>query len=105
MPRLGKRIATSNTATAIGGVFMSAISDAEFLRLLRKDIDYFGRAIDRFEDLIPRVCAPVQDQWRLQAQSRRNFTLELEIILDKAEHCVTASMNGKTKSKMNSATH
>ena len=71
---------------------MSAISDAEFLRLLRKDIDYFGRAIDRFEDLIPRVCAPVQDQWRLQAQSRRNFTLELEILLDKAEQCVNASL-------------
>jgi hypothetical protein len=67
---------------------MSAVSDGEFLRLLKKDIDYFERAIERFEDLIPRVCAPVQDQWRLQAQSRRNFALELEILLEKAEHCV-----------------
>jgi hypothetical protein len=73
---------------------MSAIGDAEFLRLLKKDIDYFGRAIDRFEDLIPRVCASVQDQWRLQAQARRNFALELEILLDKAEQCVTASVSG-----------
>ena len=67
---------------------MSAVSDGEFLRLLKKDIEYFERAVERFEDLIPRVCAPVQDQWRLQAQSRRNFALELEILLDKAEHCV-----------------
>lgn len=71
---------------------MSVIGDAEFLRLLKSDIDYFTRAVNRFEDLIPRVCAPVQDQWRLQAQSRRNFAMELEILLEKAEHCVTASM-------------
>jgi hypothetical protein len=70
---------------------MPATIDGEFLRLLKNDIDYFARAIDRFEDLIPRVCAPVQDQWRLQAQSRRNFALELEILLDKAEECVNAS--------------
>jgi hypothetical protein len=70
---------------------MSATIDGEFLLLLKKDIDYFERAIDRFEDLIPRVCAPVQDQWRLQALSRRNFALELEILLDKAEGCVNAS--------------
>jgi hypothetical protein len=71
---------------------MSATIDGEFLRLLKKDIDYFERAIERFEDLMPRVCAPVQDQWRLQAQSRRNFVLELEILLDKAEQCVNASV-------------
>jgi hypothetical protein len=70
---------------------MSATIDGKFLRLLKKDIDYFERAIERFEDLIPRVCAPVQDQWRLQMQSRRNFALELEILLDKAEQCVNAS--------------
>jgi len=70
---------------------MSAGRDAEFLRLLEKDIDYFDRAIDRFEDLIPRVCAEVQDQWRLQAQSRRDFALELQILLEKTERCVAAS--------------
>jgi hypothetical protein len=71
---------------------MPATIDGEFLRLLKNDIDYFARAIDRFEDLIPRVCASVQDQWRLQAQTRRNFALELEILLDKAEECVNASV-------------
>jgi hypothetical protein len=85
---------------------MSAIGDAEFLRLLKKDIDYFGRAIARFEDLIPRVCASVQDQWRLQAQSRRNFTLELEILLEKAEQCVPASVSGgKNKHHSDSASY
>jgi len=85
---------------------MSAIGDAEFLRLLKKDIDYFGHAIDRFEDLIPRVCASVQDQWRLQAQTRRNFTLELEILLEKAEQCVTASVSdGRNKNQSDSATY
>ncbi len=71
---------------------MSVIGDAEFLRLLKKDVDYFATAVERFEDLIPRVCASIQDQWRLQAQSRRNFTLELEILLEKAEECVGASL-------------
>jgi hypothetical protein len=71
---------------------MSAVSDGEFLRLLQKDIEYFESAVERFEDLIPRVCAPVQDQWRLQAQSRRNFALELEILLEKAEQCVGGSV-------------
>lgn len=71
---------------------MSAVSDGEFLRLLEKDIEYFERAVTRFEDLIPRVCAPVQDQWRLQAQSRRNFSLELEILLEKAQECVHGSV-------------
>jgi hypothetical protein len=85
---------------------MSAIGDAEFLRLLKSDIDYFGRAVSRFEDLIPRVCASVQDQWRLQAQSRRNFTLELEILLEKAEECVSASVHcGKSKSQSDSASY
>ena len=82
---------------------MSA-NDVEFLRLLKNDIDYFTRAVERFESLVPRVCAPVQDQWRLQAQSRRNFAMELEILLDKAEHCVTASLHGKNESNSNSAT-
>jgi hypothetical protein len=63
---------------------MSAIGDAEFLRLLKNDIDYFGRAVERFEDLIPHISAPLQDQWRLQAQARRNFALELEVLLEKA---------------------
>jgi hypothetical protein len=71
---------------------MSIIGDAEFLRLLKKDVDYFAAAVERFEDLIPRVCASIQDQWRLQAQSRRNFTLELEILLEKAEECVGSSL-------------
>jgi hypothetical protein len=70
---------------------MSGSGDLEFLRLLKKDVDYFTQAISRFEDLIPGVCASVQDQWRLQAQSRRNFALELEILLEKAEECVSAS--------------
>jgi hypothetical protein len=74
---------------------MSALGDAEFLRLLKEDIDYFTGAVQRFEDLIPRVCSSVQDQWRLQAQTRRNFAVELEILLDKAEHCVGASLNDK----------
>jgi hypothetical protein len=73
---------------------MSALGDTEFLRLLKKDVDYFSAAVERFEEIIPRVCASVQDQWRLQAQSRRNFALELEILLDKAEECVAASTNG-----------
>jgi hypothetical protein len=81
----------SEIATAIGGFSMSAVGDEEFLRLLKGDVDYFTRAIERFEDLIPNVCAPLQDQWRLQAQSRRNFALELEILLDKAEDCVSAT--------------
>ena len=71
---------------------MSAVSDGEFLRLLQKDIEYFERAVKRFENLIPQVCAPVQDQWRLQAQARKNFVLELEILLEKAEHCVSGTI-------------
>ncbi len=81
---------------------MSAIGDAEFLSLLRKDIDYFAHAIERFEDLIPRVCSSVQDQWRLQAQTRRDFALELEILLTKAEECVTASIAGKNNGRSKS---
>jgi len=46
---------------------MSA-ADPEFLRLLKKDIDYFERAVERFEELVPRVSAPIQDQWRLRPQ-------------------------------------
>jgi hypothetical protein len=74
---------------------MSAIGDEEFLRLLKKDVDYFTHAVERFEELVPKVCASLQDQWRLQAQSRRNFALELEILLDKAEECVSAPLAGK----------
>ena len=76
---------------------MSAIGDAEFLRLLKKDVDYFTNAVERFEELIPRVCATIQDQWRLQAQSRRNYALELEILLEKAEECVSAPLVGKRR--------
>jgi hypothetical protein len=71
---------------------MSALADAEFLRLLKKDIDYFERTVELFEDLIPRLSAPVQDQWRLQAQSRRNFALELMILLEKAEQFAGSPM-------------
>lgn len=71
---------------------MPAASDKEFFKLLKIDIDYFTRAIERFEDLIPRVCAPVQDQWRLQAQARKNFALDLRILLDKAERCADPSL-------------
>lgn len=71
---------------------MSAISDKEFLRLLQMDVDYFAQAVNRFEELVPRVCASLQDQWRLQAQSRRNFTFELQILMQKAEECVKTSL-------------
>lgn len=74
---------------------MSGAGDEEFLRLLKKDVDYFTQAIERFEDLVPRVCASIQDQWRLQAQARRNFALELEILLDTAEKCVADALAGQ----------
>src|ERR1700694_2052700 len=80
--------------------FMSA-ADTEFLRLLKKDIDYFERAVERFEELVPRVSAPIQDQWRLQATVRRNFAMELEILLDKAEECASASAAPRNKSGKN----
>jgi hypothetical protein len=86
-----------------GGVCMSAITDTEFLRLLKKDVDYFKRAIERFENLIPNVCAPVQDQWRLQVQARKNFTLDLEILLDKAEQCVHLSLQAANNDSQESA--
>ena len=70
---------------------MSSIADAEFLRLLKNDIDYFERTVERFEELIPHMSAPVQDQWRLQAQSRRNFALELVILLEKAEQFASST--------------
>src|ERR1017187_925858 len=69
-----------------------SIGDAEFIRLLKKDVDYLRRALERFENLIPSVCAPVQDQWRLQAQSRKDFALELEILLNQAEQCIDPSL-------------
>jgi hypothetical protein len=69
---------------------MSAFADAEFLRLLKKDIEYFERTAEEFEELVPHVSAPVQDQWRLQAQSRRNFALELVILMEKAEQFAIA---------------
>ncbi len=64
---------------------MSALGDKEFLRLLKEDIEYFERVVERFEDLIPRVSAPIQDQWRLQAQARRDFVMDLEILCTKAQ--------------------
>ena len=64
---------------------MSAFADAEFLRLLKKDIEYFERTAEMVEELLPHVSAPVQDQWRLQTQSRRNFALDLVILMEKAE--------------------
>jgi hypothetical protein len=73
---------------------MSAVTDAEFLRLLKKDLAYFTRAVELFENLIPDVCAPVQDQWRLQAQARKNFALDLEILLEKTEECIDPSLQG-----------
>jgi hypothetical protein len=76
-------------------------ADTEFLRLLKKDVDYFERAIERFEDLVPRVSAPIQDQWRLQATVRRNFAMELEILLDKAEECASASAAPRNRSGKN----
>jgi hypothetical protein len=86
---LGTRIALLEASRRC---LMSATIDAEFLRLLKKDVDYFQRAVDHFEKLIPRVCSPLQDQWRLQAQSRKNFSLDLEILMEKAENCVQLSM-------------
>jgi hypothetical protein len=71
---------------------MAAVCDAEFLRLLRKDIDYFTAAMQRFEELIPRVSAPIQDQWRLHAQSRYNVALELEVLLEKTLQCLGEAM-------------
>jgi hypothetical protein len=82
---------------------MSATTDTEFLRLLKKDVDYFRRAVERFENLVPNVCAPVQDQWRLQAQARKNFSLDLEILLDKAEQCVALALGSAKKSGRESA--
>lgn len=73
---------------------MSALAEAEFLRLLKKDIDYFERTVDLFEELIPYLSAPLQDQWRLQAQSRKNFALELVILLEKAEEARSTVVNG-----------
>ena len=70
---------------------MSIAIDAEFCHLLRKDIEYLTRGIERFEDLLPYASAAVQDQWRLQAQARRIFTMELEILLEKATHSVATS--------------
>ena len=71
---------------------MSTLPDTEFLRLLKKDLDYFTHALERFEGLLPDVCSAVQDQWRLQAQARKNFTLDLELLVQKAEHCAQLAM-------------
>jgi hypothetical protein len=64
---------------------MSPAAETEFLRLLKKDISCFERIVEAFEELVPHLSAPIQDQWRLQAQSRRNFAMELMILLEKAE--------------------
>jgi hypothetical protein len=77
----------------------SPIGDAEFLRLLKEDIEYYESAVQRFEDLIPHVSAPIQDQWRLQAQVRRNFALELEILYAKAQVCAGAAMENESGKK------
>jgi hypothetical protein len=75
---------------------MSAVAEAEFLRLLKKDIENFERTVDLFEELIPHLSASVQDQWRLQAQSRKNFVLELVILLEKAEESAKSTMVNAT---------
>ena len=75
---------------------MAAPSDQEFLRILQKDIDYYARAFERFEDMIPHVSATIQDQWRLQAQARRNFALELDILLEKAQVAAGVSAAGNS---------
>lgn len=71
---------------------MSPAAETEFLRLLKKDINCFERIVEAFEELIPYLSAPIQDQWRLQAQSRRNFAMELMILLDKAEQFSGSSL-------------
>ncbi len=70
---------------------MSIAIDAEFCQLVSKDIEYLKKGIERFEDLLPYASAQVQDQWRLQVQARRAFTMELEILLEKATHSFTTS--------------
>jgi hypothetical protein len=75
---------------------MSAASDREFLRMLEKDIDYYAQALERFEDMIPRVSSTLQDQWRLQAQARRNFALELDILLEKAQFAARVPVTGNS---------
>jgi len=85
---------------------MSAITDAEFLRLLKKDVDYFRRAVENFESLVPDACSTLQDQWRLQAQARKNFTLDLEILIEKAERCVeTAVQSARRGDEQEPAIH
>lgn len=74
---------------------MSALAETEFVRLLKKDISYFERIVESFEELVPHVSAPVQDQWRLQAQSRRHFALELMILLEKAEQLSESSATAR----------
>lgn len=70
---------------------MSAIAEAEFIRLLKKDISYFEQVVANFEELIPYLGAEIQDHWRLQAQARRQFALELMILLQKAEQLSDSS--------------
>ncbi len=76
---------------------MSAAGDREFLRLLQKDIDYYAQALERFENMIPRVSSTLQDQWRLQAQARRNFALELDILLEKAQFAAGVLVTGNSR--------
>jgi hypothetical protein len=70
---------------------MSALAESEFVRLLKKDIGYFEQIVENFEELVPHLSAPLQDQWRLQAQSRRAFALDLMILLETAEQFSEAS--------------
>ncbi|MFY9741976.1 MAG: hypothetical protein WA824_03030 [Candidatus Sulfotelmatobacter sp.] len=74
---------------------MSALAEAEFVRLLKKDISYFERIVESFEELIPHLSSSVQDQWRLQAQSRRTFAIDLLILLEKAEQFSESSATAR----------
>ena len=79
---------------------MSTASDAKFCQLLKTDIEYLKNRADRFEDLLPFTSAAVQDQWRLQAQARRNLALELEILLEKADSSRAASVSNISASRL-----
>lgn len=79
---------------------MSPVAEAEFLRLLKEDIDYFERTVDLFEELMPHLSASVQDQWRLQVQSRKSFALELVILLEKAEEAARLAGVSDTSNRL-----
>jgi len=60
-------------------------ADELFLELLQQDTAYLEQAMERIEDLLPQVSAPLQDQWRLEAQTRRDLALGLKILQEKAQ--------------------